>query len=285
MRLRDGSGELTELADTGGVFHVQPRGVLRDGQNAAIAGALDAHEHDLFLGVDGKHLLAHGRHDGRAVVIQTCLVDVDILPAVIENRRVLCHVVLHRRLIELPEELIECLPGEFLLVFLRHCLGRKLSNLGIDWFHFRLYRLCGRRRLRFGAPGAFLVADGLCRLNTHLQDLVNDGLGQQIRRHPLVAHGGHGRLDVDRAPALDKAVLRVAQEEIEPFQTQNDRQPDGKHLQRLFLFLLLFLRLVLRLCLAAACHTGSRPGIAKQFHLRHKISPVWMFVSCGYCID
>lgn len=114
VRLRDGSGELTELADTGGVFHVQPRRVLRDGQNAAIARALDAHEHDLFLGVDGKHLLAHGRHDGRAVVIQTCLVDVDILPAVIENRRVLCHVVLHRRLIELPEELIERLPGEFL---------------------------------------------------------------------------------------------------------------------------------------------------------------------------
>ena len=52
-----------------------------------------------------------------------------------------------------------------------------------------------------------------------------------------------------------------------------------------FLFLLLFLRLVLRLCLAAACHTGGWPGIAKQFHLRHKISPVWMFVSCGYCID
>ena len=61
--------ELTELADTGGVFHVQPRRVFGNRQNAAIAGALDAHEHDLFLGVDSEHLLAHGRHDGRAVVI------------------------------------------------------------------------------------------------------------------------------------------------------------------------------------------------------------------------
>ena len=69
VRLRDGSGELTELADTGGVFHIQPRRVFGNRQNAAIAGALDAHEHDLFLGVDSEHLLAHGRHDGRAVVI------------------------------------------------------------------------------------------------------------------------------------------------------------------------------------------------------------------------
>ena len=69
MRLRDGSGELAELADTGGVFHIQPRRVFGNRQNAAIAGALDAHEHDLFLGVDSEHLLAHGRHDGRAVVI------------------------------------------------------------------------------------------------------------------------------------------------------------------------------------------------------------------------
>jgi len=55
-----------------------------------------------------------------------------------------------------------------------------------------------------------------------------------------VPHGIHGGVDVDRAPFLDERVVGVDTEEVQPFQTEDDEQPDGQRLQRLF-DLLLFL--------------------------------------------
>ena len=221
VRLRDGSGELAELADAGGVFDVQPRRVLGDGENAAVAGAFDADEHDLFFCVDGEDLLSHRGHDGRALVLDASLVDVDVLPAVIENGRVFFHIGLHCRLIELPEELIERFFCKRLLVFGRHGLRFHLRDSGIDGLDLRLDGLhrfsCGGCVFRRLAPGAFLVSETLVGLGPLLHDVVHDRLGKQVCCHPLVAHGGHRGLDVDRAPFFDEGVLGVAAEEVKTF--------------------------------------------------------------------
>ena len=53
-----------------------------------------------------------------------------------------------------------------------------------------------------------------------------------------MAHGIHCGVDVNRPPFLDEAVVRIHAEEVQRFQTENDKQPDGKRLQGLFDLLL-----------------------------------------------
>ncbi len=69
-------------------------------------------------------------------------------------------------------------------------------------------------------------------------DLVNDILGDKIGRQPLVAHGVHCGVDINRPPFFDEAVVCIHAEEVQRFQTQNDEQPDGERLQGLFDLLL-----------------------------------------------
>ena len=211
--------QLTIGADARRVFHVESGRVLCDGKHAPVTGAGHSHEHDLLFGVDGEDLLTHGRLNGRAVVVKPCLVDVDVLPAVIQNRWIFFNIRLHRRLVQLPEQFVERFLRQRLLVFGRHGLGRKLRDRGVDRLDLRLFGCGGRCVLWLCAPGGLLVAERFHRLGALAHDIVYHRLRQQIRCQPLVAHGGHCSLDVNRAPFCDEGIVRVAAEEVQAFQT------------------------------------------------------------------
>ena len=97
---------------------------------------------------------------------------------------------------------------------------------------------CGRVVLLAPVGVGFLADRRSPDQTVFIPDLVNDVLGDKIGCQPLVAHGVHRGVDVNRPPFFDEAVVCIYAEEVQRLQTQNNEQPDGKRLQGLFDLLL-----------------------------------------------
>ena len=169
-----------------------------------------------------------------------------MLPAVGQRVGVLGEIGLHRGPVKLPEDGIEIFLRLLFELLLRQLLSVRLVGLmrdvgveGDDVVIGRRRRLVRGRRIG-PAPGRFLADGPGLDQAVFVPDLVDHVLGDEICRQPLVPHGIHGGIDVDRAPFLDERIVGIDTEEVQPFQTEDDEQPDGQRLQRLF-DLLLFL--------------------------------------------
>ena len=223
----DGAGVFTGDAQLAGGVQAQPRGILGDGQHTQIAGAGDAHQKNLVFGVDGQHLLAVDGLDGGAAVVQAGLVDVEVVPAVLQGFGMLAQVGLQGGLVDLIEEGVE--------VFLRHLFRVHLRRYLHVGLHFVWAGLFFHRRgvllFVFFVPAgthADLLLNGLAALIHHVFDDVggDDGCGQ-----PFVAQGVHGGLDVDGAPLGDKAVVGVDGNKVENLNQQQTAQEDRQALE------------------------------------------------------
>ena len=189
-----------------------------------------------------------------------------MVPAVCKRVGMLGQIRLHRRAVQLPEDGVEVLLRLLFLLLGRQgivlCV-RLMRDVGIDVCNVGI-RI--RRGVRSGGVG--LLAPGGAGLHADrrgsdkavfIPHLVDDVLGDEIGRQPLVAHGVHCGVDVNRPPFFDEAVVCIYAEEVQRFKAEDDEQPDGKRLQGL-LDLLLF-RPSGALCYARAA------GRAEQFDL------------------
>ena len=265
--LGDGARELSGRAERRGHLDGQKRRILAHGQHAAIALAGNAQQQNAVFRVDGQHLLAKNGLDGCTLVVKTGFVDVNMIPAVCQRVGMLGQICFHRGAVEFPENGVERflrLLFQFLgrerIIFL--CV-RLVRDIRGDVRHVAA-AICGTVRFGRGvglAPvGVGFLADRRSLEQTvFVPNLVNDILGDKIGRQPLVAHGVHRGVDINRPPFFDEAVVRIHAEEVQRFQTQNDEQPDGERLQGLF-DLLLFR-------LAGALGYARAAGRAEQFDL------------------
>ena len=266
VRLGDGARELSGGAERRGHLDGQARRILAHGQRAAIALAGNAQQQNAVLRVDCQHLLAEDGLDGRALVVKAGFVDVNLVPAVRQRVGVLGQIRLHGRAVQLPEDGVEILLRLLFQLFCRRGIVFRLLRLVRDVridvrdVVVRCGRVRAGGRVVLLAPvGVGFLADRRSPDQTvFIPDLVNDVLGDKIGRQPLVAHGVHCGVDVNRPPFFDEAVVRIHAEEVQRLQAENDEQPDGKRLQGLFDLLLFRL---------AGTHGHACAGRAEQFDL------------------
>ena len=231
MLLRGRADELAAGAERGAHLDGKCCRVFAHGQYAAIAGILDAEQQHAVFRVDGEHgLVVDGDH-GRAGLIETGLIDVELLPAVRDRLRMLGDVGVDAVRIQLPEQLEK---GVARLLFQLFGIWLfRLDDLGVDVVGAGLLRL-GGRVVGIFAPLA-LGADRFCDLEAvFIAHLIDDLRRDEIRRQPLVAHGVHGGVDIDGAVFFDERDIGIDAEKVKPFEAENDRQHDGQHLERLF---------------------------------------------------
>lgn len=168
---------------------------------------------------------------GRAGLIESGLIDVELLPAVRDRLRMLGDVGVDAVGVQLPEHLEE---GVARLLFQLFGIWLfRLDDLGVDVVGAGLFRFGGRVAGIF-APLA-LSADGFRDLESvFIAHLLDDIRRDEVCRQPLVPHGVHGGVDIDGAVFFDERDVGVDAEKVKPFEAENDRQHDGQHLERLF---------------------------------------------------
>ena len=223
----DGADVFTGDAQLAGGIYAQPAGILGNGQHAQVARAGDAHQQHLIFGVDGQHLLAVDGLNGGAAVIQTGLVDVEVVPAVGERLWMLGEICLQGRLVDLIEELVEVLLSHLLWIHFGDDFHIGDNFVGEGGFVFGLLVFL------FLCPAGgetYLLLQCLTALIHHVLDDVrgDDGGGQ-----PLVAQGIHGSFNVDGAPLGNEAVVGVDADKVDNFNQQQNAQHDGQGLERI----------------------------------------------------
>ena len=222
---RDGADMFAGHAQLAGGIDAQPAGIFGHGQHAQVARAGDAHQQHLVFGVDGQHLLAVDGLDRGAGIIETGLVDVEVVPAVFQGLGMFAEIGFQGGLIDLIEERVEVLLGLLFGIDLGDHLyvGLDLVGGGVRVGN----RLFGFLLAPAGAHTDLLLQRLPPLIHNVFDDIRRDNGGGQ----PFVAQRIHGGFDIDGAPFGDKAVVGVDGDKVENFDHQQAPQHDGQALE------------------------------------------------------